>query len=91
MGAIEEDVHVIVERLAEECRKVGLNAIVLCPTRVRVSAPGAHERLTETVTCMPTPNGDSALKWWWSWGDPICAADDIPHAVRFIAHVVSPR
>jgi hypothetical protein len=89
MSATQQDVHI--ERLAGQCRKAGLNAVIVGPARVRVSAPGAHEKLAETVTCKPDPDGGAALLWWWwSWGDPICPAEDIARAVRSIAHVVSP-
>jgi hypothetical protein len=83
-----EDAYVLATRLAEECGKAGLNATVLSPTRVHVSA-GAHSRLAETVRCQP--DGDEKLMWWWSWGEPIGPAADIELAVRFIAHVVGPR
>ena len=87
-GAMHDDVHILTERLAEECGKAGLDARVIAPTRVRVSRPGAHSRLSETVRCMPDP--DERLTWWWSWGEPICPAAQIPDAVRVIAHVVTP-
>ena len=83
-----QDVHELTRRLADDCRRAGLNADVISPTRVRVSRPGTHDRLAETVRCMP--DDEERLTWWWSWGDPIRPADDLPGAVRRIAHVVTP-
>jgi hypothetical protein len=84
------DVHLLAEKLADDCTKAGLDAEVLAPTRVRVGAPGGHSRLTETVCCMPLPHGDESLMWWWSWGEPISPASHIPDAVRVISRVLSP-
>ena len=83
------DVHLLAEKLAHDCLKAGLVAEVLAPTRVRVAAPGGHARLTETVRCMPLPY-DESLMWWWSWGEPISSASDIPDAVRVISRVLTP-
>ena len=76
------------EQLARECEQAGLKAEVVAPTRVRVSLPGAHQRLSETVRCMP--GRDEQLRWWWSWDEPICLATEITHAVAAIKHVVTP-
>jgi hypothetical protein len=83
------DVHLLAERLADDCLKAGLEAEVLAPTRVRVGAPGGNARLTETVRCMPLPHGDESLMWWWSWGEPISPASHIPDAVRIISRVLT--
>jgi hypothetical protein len=83
------DVHLLAEKLANDCAKAGLDAEVLAPTRVRVAAPGGHARLTETVRCMPVPHGDESLMWWWSWGEPISPAAHIPDAVRVITKVLA--
>jgi hypothetical protein len=83
-----DDVHTLSQQLAEECGKAGLDAKVVAPTRVRVSLPGAHSRLAETIRCMPDPQ--ERLTWWWSWGEPICLATQIPDAVKVITHVVTP-
>ena len=87
-GESHEDVHVLTRQLAQECEKAGLNATVVAPTRVQVSLPGAHARLSETVRCMP--DRQERLTWWWSWDEPICLADQIADAVKVIAHVVTP-
>lgn len=84
------DVHLLAEKLADDCAKAGLKAEVLAPTRVRVGAPGGHASLTDTVRCMPVPHGDESLMWWWSWGEPISPAAHIPDAVRVISRVLSP-
>jgi hypothetical protein len=75
-------------RLVDGCVKLGLDAEIIAPARVRVSAPGAHARLAETVCCMP--DGQEELARWWSWGEPICAATQITDAARIIGHVVTP-
>ena len=84
----QEDVLVLTERLAGECAKAGLNATVIGPTRVHVSAPGAHSHLAETVRC--EADADEGLVWRWSWGEVICPAARIADAVRIIAYVVTP-
>lgn len=85
---IREDAHVLAQKLADGCVRVGLNASVLSPTRVWIGAHGAGERFAETITCKP--NKEEVLAWWWSWGDPICSVDDIDAAVTMIARVVTP-
>lgn len=87
-SATHDDVHTLTRRLAEECGKAGLEATVVAATRVRVSRPGGHTQLSETVRCMP--DSEERLMWWWSWGEPICPADWIADAVKVIAHVVTP-
>ncbi len=87
-SATDDDVHTLAQRLADDLRKDGLKAEVIAATRVRVSLPGAHQRLTETVRCMV--DRQERLWWWWSWGDPICAADRTAEAVKLIRHVVTP-
>jgi hypothetical protein len=82
------DVHLIAEELAHDCAEAGLVAEVLAPTRVRVSTPGGHARLTDIVRCMPQPHGDE-LMWWWSWGEPIGPASRTPDAVRVIARALT--
>ncbi|MFB9838657.1 hypothetical protein [Actinoallomurus acaciae] len=84
------DVHLLAEKLADDCAKAGLEAEVLAPTRVRVGAPGGHASRTDTVRCMPVPHGDESLMWWWSWGEPISPATQIPDAVRVISRVLFP-
>ena len=87
--ATNHETRALGEQLAEECRNAGLSAKVVDRAgTVQVSSPGAHSRLTETVTCMPDRR--ETLMWWWSWGDPICPATDITDAVKVIAHVVTP-
>lgn len=84
------DVHLLAEKLADDCVKAGLMAEVLAPTRVRIGPPGGQARLTEIVCCMPLPHGDERLMWWWSWGEPISPASHIPDAVRIISRVLIP-
>jgi hypothetical protein len=88
-SATNGEVRTLEERLAEGCRRAGLNAEVVDRAGgVKVSFPGAHSRLTETVTCVPDRR--AKLTWAWSWGDPICPATDIADAVKAITHVVTP-
>ncbi|MGH7515111.1 MAG: hypothetical protein ACREOQ_19575 [Gemmatimonadales bacterium] len=84
------DVHLLAEELAQDCTRAGLVAEVLAPTRVRVGMPGGQARLTEIIRCMPLPHGDERLMWWWSWGEPIGPASQIPDAVRVISRVLAP-
>jgi hypothetical protein len=84
------EVHLLAEELAQVCAEAGLVAEVLAPTRVRVGAPCGSARLTEIVRCMPLPDGEERLMWWWPWGEPISPASQIPEAVRVIARVLTP-
>jgi hypothetical protein len=46
-----------------------------------------HSRsLSEEISCRERGDGD----WWlfWSWGDPICRADDLEHATAAVRRVV---
>jgi hypothetical protein len=83
-----QDVDDLVAQLTEACRTGGLEAVVLGPTRVRVSSPGTGARLTEIIRCMP--DHQELLCWWWSWDEPICPAAQITDAVKIITHVVMP-
>ena len=82
-----EDSYNLVEWLAVACRKEGLRADVLSPTRVRVCLPGVA-LLAEIVTIKPDER--EALTLYWSWGDRICSASDTATAVASIKHVVTP-
>jgi hypothetical protein len=82
------DPYDLTQQLTEACERAGLVAKIVAPTRVRVNAPGANERLTEIVKCMP--DREERLMWWWSWDEPICPVTDLDQAVRKIAYVVTP-
>ena len=82
-----EDSYNLVEWLAIACRRQGLRADVLSPTRVRVFLPGAA-LLTEMVTIKPDER--ETLAFYWSWGERICPASDVATAVASIKHVVTP-
>jgi hypothetical protein len=45
--------------------------------------------MAETVTLRP--DADGVLMWWWSWGRPICPADQIDRAVELVSRVVTVR
>jgi hypothetical protein len=83
-----QDVDDLVAQLTDGCQAAGLEAVVLAPTRVRVSSPRTDARLTEIIRCMP--DHQEALYWWWSWNEPICPAAQITDAVKVIAHMVMP-
>jgi hypothetical protein len=46
-------------------------------------------RLCEEITCVRRGDGE----WWltWSWGDPICRADDVDGAAAAVLRVVGGR
>jgi hypothetical protein len=83
-----EEPHEVAARLAQACREQGLRADVLGPTRVHASMPDGHARLAEVVRIMP--DEQETLSLYWSWGERICPAADIPTAVKVIKHVVTP-
>src|SRR5262245_30138765 len=70
----QEDVHELCRRLSMACGAAGLTAEEIAPTRIRVGFPGAG-MLAEIIRCMP--DASEQLHWWWSWGDPICPAEEI--------------
>jgi hypothetical protein len=82
------DVDDLVAQLTDGCHAAGLEAVILAPTRVRVSSTGTDARLTEIIRCMP--DDQELLCWWWYWNEPICPAAQIADAVKIIAHVVMP-
>jgi hypothetical protein len=84
----QDDVHALTARLAAHCTRAGLNATVIAPTRVHISAPGAHSGLAETIRC--EPDAEENLVWRWSWGEDICPALQITDAVKIIAYIVTP-
>ncbi|WP_345364739.1 hypothetical protein [Actinoallomurus liliacearum] len=84
----QEEVHDLCRRLATACGKAGLTAEEIAPTRIRVGFPGAG-MLAEIIRCMP--DASERLYWWWSWGAPICPAEEIDKVVEMIVHVVRPE
>ncbi|GAA0353974.1 hypothetical protein GCM10010151_49440 [Actinoallomurus spadix] len=83
-----EEVQDLCRRLSMACGRAGLTAEEIAPTRIRVGFPGAG-MLAEIIRCMP--DSSERLHWWWSWGDPICPAEEIDQAVEMIVHVVRPE
>lgn len=86
----KEDAHRVMARLAEACERHGLGAVLVAPTRVRVSPPGAvHPEMTEIITL----GADEAdrLFFYWSWNEKICPADDSEWAAQAIQHVLVPQ
>jgi hypothetical protein len=78
----------LIERLAEACQRAGLRATVVEPsTRIKIHAPDDNEYFNEVITLRP--DGREVLTWYWSWGAPICAAQDIAAAVAVIRRVVA--
>jgi hypothetical protein len=45
--------------------------------------------MAETVALRP--DADEVLMWWWSWGTPICPAEQIDRAIELISQVVTVR
>jgi hypothetical protein len=79
-----------VDRLATACKIKGLVVEIVEPsTRLTISTPGGHALMAETVSLRPDKS--ETLTWHWSWGAPICAADEIDFAVRSIFHVIADR
>lgn len=80
----------LIERLGTACKRAGLTGEVLEPsTKMKINTPDGNVRMAETVTL--APNADEVLMWWWSWGKPICPADQIDRAVDLISNVVAVR
>jgi hypothetical protein len=77
-----------IDRLATACKLKGLVVEIIEPsTRLKISTPGGHALMAETISLRP--DRGEVLTWHWSWGAPICAADDIDFAVRAIFRVIS--
>lgn len=84
----QESADRYIDRLAAACKRKGLVAEIIEPsTKIKIGTPNGHTLMAETISLRPDPN--EALTWHWSWGTPICAADDIDFAVRSIFHVIS--
>jgi hypothetical protein len=79
-----------VDRLAAACKLKGLVTEIIEPsTKLKIGTLGGHALMAETISLRPDVS--EALTWHWSWGAPICPADDIDYAVRSIFHVISDR
>lgn len=77
-----------IDRLATACRLKGLVVEIVEPsTRVKIRTPDGPALMDETVALLP--DRSAALAWHWSWGTPICAAEDIERAAGAILHVVT--
>jgi hypothetical protein len=78
------------QKMAAACEKAGLTADVLEPGgKIKINCPDGNAHMAETVSLRP--DGDAVLMWWWSWGKPICPAEQIGRAVELISKVVSVR
>jgi hypothetical protein len=85
-----ESADKIIERMVTACKKADLTVEILEPsTKIKVNASDGNEHMAETVTL--APDGDEVLMWWWSWGKPICPADQIDRAVELLSNVVAIR
>jgi hypothetical protein len=77
-----------IDRLATACKLKGLVVEIIEPsTRLKISTPGGHALMAEMISLRP--DRGEVLTWHWSWGAPICAADDIDLAVRAIFRVIA--
>jgi hypothetical protein len=87
---VKQDTEKIMERMVAACEKAGLAIDVLEPAgKIKINASDGNARMAETVTLRP--DGDDVLMWWWSWGRPMCPADQIDRAVELISRVVMVR
>ncbi len=87
---MNQDAEKIVKRMVEACSKAGLAVDVLEPSSaIKINAPDGNAHMAEMVTLRL--DADGKLMWWWSWGKPICAAQQVEHAVELISKVVSVR
>jgi hypothetical protein len=78
------------KRMVAACEKAGLAFDVLEPCgKIKINASDGNERMAETVALRP--DADDVLRWWWSWGRPICPAEQIDRAVELISRVVTVR
>ena len=85
-----KDADEIIKSLEAACVRAGLNAVIIEPsTKIKISSPGAHARLAETITLKPRENGGAQLFFWWSWNEPICPAHEVDNAVTAIHNVVT--
>ena len=87
---MKQDIEKIMEWMVTACKKADLAVDVLEPAgKLKINASDGNERMAETVTLRP--DADEVLMWWWSWGRPMCPADQIDRAVELISRVVTVR
>jgi hypothetical protein len=87
-SAAQESADRLTERLHLACKRAGLLVEVIEPsTKLKICTPNGNEHMAETITLKP--DEDEALTWFWSWGMPICPAEDIPRAVESLLHVIA--
>jgi hypothetical protein len=87
---VKQDTEKIMELMVAACEKADLAIDVLEPGgKIKINASDGNERMAETVTLRP--DADGVLMWWWSWGRPICPADQIDRAVELVFRVVTVR
>ena len=75
-------------RLFDACTRAGLVAEIIEPsTKLRISTPNGNVRMAEVISLRP--DAEEVLTWHWSWGAPMCRADDTDFAVRALTRVVA--
>ncbi len=85
--ALRTSANELIKQLDNACKDQGLATDILeASTRIKVFAPSGNPAFDELVTLRPEV--DEVLMWYWSWGSPICPADEIDWAAAQIANVV---
>lgn len=88
MGSRNESADTFIERLAKGCEEAGLKATVFEPsTKIKIHTPNGNAYFDEMITLRP--DAGEVLSWYWSWGEPICPADDLATAIAMIRKVVA--
>lgn len=78
------------DALTTACTHAGLSVVIVeLPSKVKISSPGAHARMVETITLRA--DADGVLAWFWSWGEVIAPARDLWRVVELLCHVTSGR
>jgi hypothetical protein len=83
----------ILHDLKQRAEAAGLPALIVrtgrtSPPALVVTNPSSRS-LSEEITCRERNDG----LWWlfWSWGEPICQADDLELATNAVRRVVTGR
>ena len=82
------EAHEFARHVAEACGAIGLQAVVLAPTRVRVS--DGSSRQVEVIKLEADASDAARLYWCWSWGQRIAPADGADRVAELVSRVVVP-
>lgn len=78
-------------RLGEELTSHGFTCRVMTPRGAAVYARVTNDavpQLRDDISCFPASGRD--LWFWWSWGERIAPAGEIPDVVRKVRYVLAP-